>query len=477
MEQHIAGVIEEYSRKEVVQDYLEFQKHPSVWSALFPERESYEKFYSRMIRYFLSPTENHGLGEAFADILVERFSESVCKLNTENEEHERFTGAETEALGSNIDILYRSAQRNRLIVIEAKMNSADHSHIEKGKNGEEKIISQLDKYFNAVVNKSGGYQDNYFIYLTINGDAPTQEVESKDSWVCMSYKKLHEDLDKLQKIADERLAGQQNLSAVLSLISDFQQDISRKIRQYAKDMDAAASSVLSEPGVRDKFKEWGERQKEIINQDQAAGLGFKDRVVELCVERYGLDVEIAETCFNLLTEFAIRNKQVQNSQAAALIEKISACLAEDGNLLTPNQYADVKKEFADFAENADNSPTEIHRTKGRGLGLNIRSPYTFLLKEHPDVNFKERNRKNHKGEPERAYVYIAGAGPKDQFPVKNATTQEIIDALTASEIPESDWEVGHWLDPAHQEDFDRLIKAIKVGLTNFYASHRNPPQR
>ncbi|WP_237197171.1 PD-(D/E)XK nuclease family protein [Rothia nasimurium] len=259
MEQHIAEVIKEYSKNRVVQDYLEFQKRPSVWSALFPERESYEKFYSRMIRYFLSPTENHGLGEAFADILVERFSESACKLNTENEELEIFTGAETEALGSNIDILYRSAQRNRLIVIEAKMNSADHSHIEKGKNGEEKIVSQLDKYFNAVVNKSGGYQDNYFIYLTIEGDEPTQEVESKDSWVCMSYKKLHEDLDKLQKIADERLAGQQNLSAVLSLISDFQQDISRKIRQHAKGMDAAASSVLSEPEVKDKFKEWSER--------------------------------------------------------------------------------------------------------------------------------------------------------------------------------------------------------------------------
>lgn len=374
MEQHIAEVIEKYSKKTVVQDYLAFQKHPSVWSALFPEQESYEKFYSRMIRYFLSPTENHGLGEAFADILVERFSESACKLNAENEGHERFTGAETEALGSNIDILYRSAQRNRLIVIEAKMNSADHSHIEKGKNGEEKIVSQLDKYFNAVVNKSGGYQDNYFIYLTIEGDDPTQGVESKDSWVCMSYKELHEDLGKLQKIADLRLAGQQNLSAVLSLISDFQQDISRKIRQYTKDMDAAASSVLSEPGVKDKFKEWGERQQEIVIQDQAAGLGFKDRVVELCVEQHGLEAEIAETCFNLLTEYATRNTQIQNSQAAALIEKISACLAEDGNPLTPNKHSKVKKVFADFGGRADDKPTEIHRTRNRGLGLNIRPP-------------------------------------------------------------------------------------------------------
>lgn len=98
------------------------------------------------------------------------------------------------------------------------------------------------------------------------------------------------------------------------------------------------------------------------------------------------------------------------------------------------------------------------------------------MKEHPDVNFKERNRKNHKGEPERAYVYIAGAGAKDEFPIKGATTQELIDALTDSEIPESDWVVGHWLDPAHQEDFDKLIKAIKEGLMKFYDSHRKPPQ-
>lgn len=259
MEQHIAELITEYSKEAVVKDYLEFQKNPSVWSALFPERESYEKFYSRMIRYFLSPTENHRLEEAFADILVDRFSESACNLNAEHKKVERFTGAETEALGSNIDILYRSAQRNRLIVIEAKMNSADHSHVEKDKDGEDKIVSQLDKYYNAVVSKSGGYQDNYFIYLTINGDAPTQEVESVDSWVCMSYKELYEDLGKLQKIADERLTGQKILSAVLRLISDFRQDVSRKIRQHAKYMDEAASSVLSESGVKDKFKQWGER--------------------------------------------------------------------------------------------------------------------------------------------------------------------------------------------------------------------------
>lgn len=477
MEQHIAGLIAEYSKKKAVKDYLEFQKNPSVWSALFPERESYEKFYSRMIRYFLSPAENHGLGEAFADILVDRFSGSACNLNAEHKKVERFTGAETEALGSNIDILYRSVQRNRLIVIEAKMNSADHSHVEKGKNGEDKIVSQLDKYYNAVVSKSGGYQDNYFIYLTINGDAPTQEVESVDSWVCMSYKELHEDLGKLQKIADERLADQQNLSAVLNLISDFRQDTSRKIRQHTEAMDKAASNVLRKSGVKEKFQEWGVKQKEVITQDQSAGQGFKRSVVELCVEQHGLDAEIAETCFDLLAEYASRRKLVKNDTTAEFVERIAkriSCECKNCKTSTekfePKSLRNVKYEFADINCKAEKKSTTVQRTAGRGIGLNIRSPYTKYCKDIPGLNEKEKNRKDPDGNPERAYFYIAGTGPTEQFPSK-ASTRELIDELKSEGIDEINWNVRYWSD-TEKENFEVLIKCIKHALQKFYKSNR-----
>lgn len=146
---------------------------PNIWRILEYGAGSYEIRYSRMLRWLLDPSENHGLGSRFLDNFVEATHPEV-----QISWHQ--PTARTEAI-ANGDILVEDCKT--CLIIEHKMHAGEHWT----SNGEH----QLDKYARVA---EARYRDHklLFVYLTRRGEQPSEDPESHDAWRTLGYDQIRD---------------------------------------------------------------------------------------------------------------------------------------------------------------------------------------------------------------------------------------------------------------------------------------------
>ncbi|WP_326503732.1 PD-(D/E)XK nuclease family protein [Rothia nasimurium] len=212
--------------EEVVQKVLDFYKNkeihrrihadrvPNFWSIIEYGRKSYETRYSRMLRWLLDPTENHGLKDRFFKTLMKEIKGEGLPLMDLKK-----TKTETEAL-ANLDILFVSEDPKLTLTIEAKHYATEHS------SGE--YDSQLEKYFDAIHKQYPDYQ-NHFIYLTIAGNPPEKTDRNKDKDYLQHYKTLS--FEQLSELLIDLEQAAESLDTA-KIIRDFRWDVKKSIENH-----------------------------------------------------------------------------------------------------------------------------------------------------------------------------------------------------------------------------------------------------
>lgn len=115
-----------------------------------------ENFHSDIIRYFLDTKENHGCGNKFLSVFITMLNSLGRNLEVQN-----YNDAIAIREEGKIDILVRSDNSKRVIIIENKMNNAGD------------MPRQLPRYYDYVTQYYKNYQIDAIVYLPLNkGKSP-----------------------------------------------------------------------------------------------------------------------------------------------------------------------------------------------------------------------------------------------------------------------------------------------------------------
>ena len=209
---------------------------PNFWTILEYGKEGYEIRFSKMLRWLLDPTANHGLGDYVLRSMA-RFADAQLGSADAVSIGEQYVpdnrdGAETEALRKHIDVFAHERNARICVTVETKMGTDEHASMTA--NGEE---SQLKKYYDTVTGHAeyGTYAHSYFIFLTEDGHVPpsfpedeAQRADWQRRWVFMSYADLRALLDTcMLRLAD---------MDAMKIVSDFRTDVTRKIDMSDDDL-------------------------------------------------------------------------------------------------------------------------------------------------------------------------------------------------------------------------------------------------
>ena len=225
---------------------------PNFWDILEYGRHSYETRYSKMLRWLLDPTENHGLGDLVARRLAEH-----CNLawHVDQDSRDRTVVATED---HDIDVLYSNPAANLCIVIENKTGSDVHN---AGTSDE----SQLKKYYDDVEGRPGlkGTTKAY-IFLAPEDDDPYPDLVDAglgwyDAWTVMAYSALEPILG--EACAELRISDEADAPHALKIIEDFRYDQRRKFSTEHRD---EISRVLFGTANADPSKQAGVLVREMI---------------------------------------------------------------------------------------------------------------------------------------------------------------------------------------------------------------------
>ena len=157
---------------------------PNLFEILSIEKD--ELRHSNVLAWLFNPQDSHGLDDFFLrSFLKDLFSKYRNTINTEinffDIEVFDFDNVEVRREWNNIDLLILSRKNNLAIVIENKIDSSEHSN-------------QLNRYF-KLADKEFKYYDKLFIYLTREGETPSDE----DNWLIYSYSSILKLITRLLK--------------------------------------------------------------------------------------------------------------------------------------------------------------------------------------------------------------------------------------------------------------------------------------
>ena len=134
--------------------------------------------HSNVLAWLLDPNEDHGLGNRvlneFVLMLVKNgYADGYAVRTLLLAKYEEVMIYREK---NNIDILIESVKDKFVICIENKVDTKDHDE-------------QLSKYYKLVDKEYAQYQ-KVFLYLTPNGDQPTEENTAE--WSCIDYQGINE---------------------------------------------------------------------------------------------------------------------------------------------------------------------------------------------------------------------------------------------------------------------------------------------
>ena len=126
------------------------------------------------------------------------------------------------------DILIESEEYKKVIVIENKIYSSEHS-------------DQLNRYYNEVLQDEKYFNyDKYFVYLTLSGEMPERE-EDRNIWVPFSYKQILEILQNLLNKKRGKIS-----SSIQLLLQDYKEILEDK-------MEKSMNRIVEYRNLYDKY--------------------------------------------------------------------------------------------------------------------------------------------------------------------------------------------------------------------------------
>lgn len=136
------------------------------------------------------------------------------------------------------DILIESGESKKVIVIENKIYSSEHSN-------------QLNRYYNDVMqDEKYAEYDKYFVYLTLGGEMPEQ-MEDRTTWVPFSYRQI---LEILQDLLNKKI---NKLSTNIQLlIQDYKEILEDKLEQSMNSIEEYRKLYDKYPGIVLEFKKY-----------------------------------------------------------------------------------------------------------------------------------------------------------------------------------------------------------------------------
>lgn len=159
------------------QEWRKSGKYFNVFSALGIENK--EVRHSALLAALLDPNGFHGISDCF-------LKEFLHKIDFETFPTEEAIVRTEEVIrgGRRLDISILSKDGKQKIVIENKIDTVDHDN-------------QLSAYLRDLETK----ESYKLIYLTLNGDEPTEDIE-KEEIICLSYK--NDILEMLENVASAK---------------------------------------------------------------------------------------------------------------------------------------------------------------------------------------------------------------------------------------------------------------------------------
>lgn len=234
---------------------------------------SYETRGTRLIRWLCDPQAEHGLATFFVDRLFGFAKGERRDIPTPK-------AASAEKVQAFAEESLTDLKRNDVLVVEApssdgrgKTLTIEHkTRAKEGKLSDGSL--QRQGYFRITNEKfSPSLYDNYFIYLTPNGEPPFTPPESKDlnefaSWLYMSYEQvwviLEEALSFLEKIKNQNNYGESEF-----IIRQYIADLKFHVQNQSTDRKnyICENILLSED-------DWSSVSEETVDVLVAFGLGM-----------------------------------------------------------------------------------------------------------------------------------------------------------------------------------------------------------
>lgn len=188
--------------------------------------------HSHFLAHLLNPSGSHGLG----DRLLRDFLTHVCRghptFRVVDVQLADFDDVVVERERFNIDILISCPSQKFVCAIENKIGTGEHD-------------DQLNRYRRQVQQEFSRYDHKIFVYLTADGDAP-----SDDAYVALSYNEVLRDVERAAKQAaspDIRLMLDHYAILLRTHVVNDQEKISLCRRIYARHQRAI--ELVMEHGV------------------------------------------------------------------------------------------------------------------------------------------------------------------------------------------------------------------------------------
>ena len=202
--------------------------------------EELEIRHSFMLKWLLSPTENHGLGVSFLKLfLMAVINENDAKhpgrykvlQNLRAADYETFTVYREMA---NIDLLLVSEKKKIVLAVENKWSAKERVDTED-KEG------QLSKYEKWVSKSFSGDWKRYFVFLTLDKRLPSEP--NADKWDVLGY-------DSIAKIL-KRLLGEQRIALKKSskfqrqhmLLEHYYRIVERKLSMEGEELSKMCTQI------------------------------------------------------------------------------------------------------------------------------------------------------------------------------------------------------------------------------------------
>jgi len=136
--------------------------------------------HSNFLSWLMNPGESHGLGDYFLSSFLKKISFKASSLGIEGPsvfdiDSWSFDDVEILREWRNIDLLIRSDNRKFICIVENKITSREHSN-------------QLIRYKDIVDKEFSAFQ-KLFVYLTVEGDIPSESEYIPLSYSCRFWLK------------------------------------------------------------------------------------------------------------------------------------------------------------------------------------------------------------------------------------------------------------------------------------------------
>lgn len=171
--------------------------------------------HSDFLAWLLDPSETHGLGDYFLNLFLKKISSQTSSVNHSSPsifEIDSWTFNYIEVLREwrNIDILIKSDENRFVCVIENKIKSSE------GKD-------QLQRYKKIINHEFGDYK-KFFVYLSLEGDIPSDE-----NYLTVSYRDISAIINYIIEVKKDEI-GQD----ILIFISHYRNMLRRYVLEGSK---------------------------------------------------------------------------------------------------------------------------------------------------------------------------------------------------------------------------------------------------